>query len=55
VIGRSPVRPFVLGRSPECLFAPGDRLSLRPVSADAWTALDAAAARGAPVAERLPA
>lgn len=53
VIGRTPVRPFHPGRSPEFLFAPGDRIRFRPVSARDWPGLDRDAARGALVAERV--
>ena len=53
VIGRTPVRPFHLGRMPEFLFEPGDRIRFQPVSARDWWELDREAARGALVAERV--
>lgn len=53
VIGRTPVRPFDPSRAPAFLFAPGDAISFHPVEAEEWAALDAEAAAGAPVAERL--
>ena len=53
VIGRTPVRPFDPARAPAFLFAPGDAISFRPVGAEEWAALEAEAAAGAPVAERL--
>lgn len=52
LIGRSPVRPYLQGRQPEFLFAPGDRIRFRPISAEAWEALDTQAAQGALIAER---
>ncbi len=53
VIGRTPVRPFNPARDPPFLFAPGDRIAFRAVHAEDWDALDAEAAGGARVAERL--
>ncbi|MCL4187183.1 MAG: 5-oxoprolinase subunit PxpB [Rhodobacteraceae bacterium] len=50
LIGRTPVRPFLAGRNPPFLFAPGDRIRLVPLPAAAWEALDARAAAGDPVA-----
>lgn len=50
LIGRTPVQPFQPGRTPEFLFAPGDRIRLVPVPAAAWSGLDAEAQAGAPVA-----
>jgi KipI family sensor histidine kinase inhibitor len=51
VIGRTPVRPFQLGRRPEFLFEPGDRIRFRPVSAQEWSELDRQAEHGAKIAE----
>ena len=51
VIGRTPVRPFQPGRTPEFLFEPGDRIRFRPVSAREWSKLDVEAARRALIAE----
>lgn len=55
LIGRTPVRPFMPGRDPVFLFAPGDRIRFEPRPEADWPALDAAAAAGAPVAEEVPA
>lgn len=54
LIGRTPVRLFELRRSAPFLLAPGDRVRFRPVPHDAWTALEARAAAGEPVAELTP-
>lgn len=53
LIGRTPVRPFMTGRDPPFLFAPGDRIRLAPLPAAAWEGLDARAGAGAPVAEAM--
>lgn len=53
VIGRTPARPFQLGRSPEFLFEPGDRIKFRPVSAREWSELDRDAERGGLAAKRI--
>ncbi|MEM1431187.1 MAG: 5-oxoprolinase subunit PxpB [Pseudomonadota bacterium] len=53
VIGRTPVRPFQPGRTPEFLFGPGDTIRMRPIPASEWAALDADAAQGARIATRL--
>lgn len=53
VIGRTPVRPFHPGRTPEFLFAPGDRIRFRPISVLEWGTLDREAERGEQVAEWL--
>ncbi len=53
VIGRTPVRPFQSGRTPEFLFAQGDRIRIRPISVLEWRTLDREAEHGAPVAECL--
>lgn len=53
VIGRTPVRPFQPGRTPEFLFEPGDRIRFCPVTATEWSELDRKAEQGAIVAERL--
>ena len=51
VIGQTPARPFHLGRTPEFLFEPGDRIRFRPISSREWSRLDQEATRGALVAE----
>lgn len=50
LIGQSPVRPYMAGRDPVFLFAPGDRLRFEPVAASDWAALARAADAGEPVA-----
>jgi KipI family sensor histidine kinase inhibitor len=54
LLGQSPVRPFLSGRDPVFLFAPGDRLRFDPLPADDWDRLDRAAAAGDPVAREVP-
>jgi len=46
LIGRTPIRPFVPERTPQCLFAPGDEIVFVPVDAARWRELDAAAEAG---------
>lgn len=53
IIGRTPVRPFQLGRSCEFLFRPGDRIKFREITQDEWFELDDQASRGNMVAEVL--
>ncbi|WP_439816602.1 5-oxoprolinase subunit PxpB [Zavarzinia sp. CC-PAN008] len=55
LLGRTPVRTFQQGRDPMFLLEPGDRIRFEAVPADAWDDLDAAAARGEPVATLLDA
>ncbi len=50
LIGRTPVRACMPGRSPVFLFEPGDEVVFEPLSEDAWPALDAAASAGEIVA-----
>lgn len=53
VIGRTPVRSFLPGRTPAFLFAPGDEIIFEPIEACTWGKLDADAAAGKPVAESI--
>lgn len=52
LIGRTPVRAFMPQRAPPFLYAPGDEIVFEPVPESEWAPLDAAAARGEPVAVR---
>jgi KipI family sensor histidine kinase inhibitor len=54
ILGRTPVRLFDPAREPAFLLSPGDVLTFAPVDLPAFHALQARAAAGAPVAERLP-
>jgi KipI family sensor histidine kinase inhibitor len=51
ILGRTPVRTFMAGRTPAFLTAAGDEVMFEPVDAGRWDALDRAAAAGEPVAE----
>lgn len=51
LLGRTPVRSFMLGRDPVFLLEAGDRVCFEPVPAARWAALDDAAERGEPIAE----
>jgi KipI family sensor histidine kinase inhibitor len=51
LLGRTPVRSFMLERDPVFLIAVGDRVKFEPVNASRWDELDRAAAAGDPVAE----
>lgn len=53
LLGRTPVRSFMPGRDPVFLLEAGDRVRFEPVPERRWAALDEAASRGEPVAERL--
>jgi len=53
LLGRTPVRNFMLRRDPVFLLEAGDRVRFEPVPEASWAALDAAAERGEPVAELL--
>lgn len=53
LIGRTPARPFVLGRDPVFLFGAGDEIVFAPISDAEWRQLSGKAATGAPVAERI--
>ena len=55
LIGRTPARPFLRGRDPVFLFEAGDEIVFEPIDRGDWDALDRAAARGEPVAQREPA
>ena len=51
LLGRTPVRAFLSGRTPPFLFAPGDEVVFQPIPPERWDRLDAAASAGEPVAE----
>ena len=51
LLGRTPVRTFMLGRDPPFILGPGDRVTFDPTPAARWDALDRAAAAGDLVAE----
>ena len=51
LLGRTPVRTFMLGREPPFILAPGDRVTFEPIPAARWDALDRAAAAGDLLAE----
>jgi KipI family sensor histidine kinase inhibitor len=53
LLGRTPVRSFLPDRDPPFLFEAGDEVTFVPVGESEWTTLDARAAAGEPVAERL--
>jgi KipI family sensor histidine kinase inhibitor len=50
ILGRTPVRPFLLTREEPFLFKPGDRIRFRPIGAAEFDQLAAEAAAGEPVA-----
>jgi KipI family sensor histidine kinase inhibitor len=50
ILGRTPVRPFVVNRQEPFLFKPGDRIRFRPIDPDDFEPLAAEAAAGEPVA-----
>ena len=50
ILGRTPVRPFVVTRQEPFLFEPGDRIRFRPIEAAEFEQLAADAAAGEPVA-----
>jgi len=50
ILGRTPVRPFVVSRREPFLFQAGDRIRFRPISATDFDRLAADAAAGEPVA-----
>lgn len=54
MLGRTPVRNFMLGRDPVFIVQAGDRVKFEPVPAARWDALDRAAAAGELVAEAVP-
>jgi KipI family sensor histidine kinase inhibitor len=51
LLGRTPVRSFMLGRNPVFLLEAGDRVMFDPIDASRWDELDRNAAAGEPVAE----
>ncbi|HEX2727045.1 MAG TPA: carboxyltransferase domain-containing protein, partial [Beijerinckiaceae bacterium] len=53
LLGRTPMRNFMLDRDPVFILSPGDRVKFEPIAAGRWQALDAAAAAGEIVAEAL--
>jgi KipI family sensor histidine kinase inhibitor len=50
ILGRTPVRPFVVTRREPFLFEPGDRIRFRPIDGAEFERLAADAAAGEPVA-----
>lgn len=53
LLGRTPVRTFMTHRDPVFLLAPGDEVTFAVIDADEWRRLDARAAAGDPIAERV--
>jgi KipI family sensor histidine kinase inhibitor len=53
LLGRTPVRTFMVDRDPVFLLAPGDEVTFAPIDAAEWSKLDVRAAAGDPVAERV--
>jgi 5-oxoprolinase (ATP-hydrolysing) subunit B len=53
LLGRTPVRNFMLERDPVFILEAGDRIVFAPIAPDRWEELDRAAEAGEPVAERL--
>jgi KipI family sensor histidine kinase inhibitor len=53
LLGRTPVRNFMIERDPVFIIAPGDQVVFMPIPAERWQALDRAAASGELVAEAL--
>jgi 5-oxoprolinase (ATP-hydrolysing) subunit B len=53
LLGRTPMRNFMLDRDPVFILAPGDRVKFEPIPAHQWDALDRAAAAGELVAEAV--
>jgi 5-oxoprolinase (ATP-hydrolysing) subunit B len=51
LLGRTPVRNFMLDRDPVFILEPGDRVVFEPVAPERWEALDRAAEAGDLVAE----
>lgn len=51
LLGRTPMRNFMLGREPVFILEPGDRIMFEPIPPERWEALDRAAEAGDPVAE----
>ncbi|MBL8807946.1 MAG: 5-oxoprolinase subunit PxpB [Rhodospirillales bacterium] len=55
ILGRTPMRNFLPARDPVFLMGTGDEVVFQPVAAREWAALEKAAERGEPVAERVAA
>jgi KipI family sensor histidine kinase inhibitor len=53
LLGRTPVRNFMIDRDPVFILGPGDRVTFEPIPAARWDGLDRAAAAGDPVAEAV--
>ena len=53
LIGRTPVRCFQADRVPPFLFEAGHEVVFDPASESEWEAMDAAARKGEPIAERI--
>ena len=53
LLGRTPVRSFMLTRDPIFLLEAGDRVTFDPIDACRWEELDRAAEAGEPVAETI--
>jgi 5-oxoprolinase (ATP-hydrolysing) subunit B len=53
LLGRTPVRNFMLQRDPVFIIQPGDRVVFESIAAERWEALDRAAEAGDLVAEAL--
>lgn len=53
VIGRSPIKSFMPGREPVCLFDAGDFVTFYPISPHEWQPLSMAAAEGELVATMI--
>jgi KipI family sensor histidine kinase inhibitor len=55
LLGRTPVRTYHPRRDPVFLVEPGDAVTFYAIDQREWTALDAAAEAGEPIAELMPA
>jgi KipI family sensor histidine kinase inhibitor len=55
LLGRTPAIPFMAGRDPPVLFAPGDEVTFEPIDAARWPALEAAARAGDTIAKVIAA
>jgi allophanate hydrolase subunit 1 len=53
LLGRTPVRNFMLDRDPVFILEPGDQVVFAPMAAEGWEDMDRAAAAGDLVAEAL--
>ena len=54
LLGRTPVRNFMIDRDPVFILDAGNRVKFEPIPASEWPRLDAAAAAGELVAEMIP-